>query len=117
MRLYPVTLPGRQTYIEWAMELLTETHAVEIMKQSMLGIMAVGMGSKSNALNVMHCWGALACDPAQAADSVIAVKSKEQSMVGQQGCQTDCVSKWASWTLSGSATSTGAMVAEGYDLV
>ena len=46
LRLIPVTVPGGQTLVEWTMDLLTETHAVEYMAESMNGIMRVGLLSE-----------------------------------------------------------------------
>lgn len=46
LRLIPVTIPGGQTLVEWTMDLLTETHAVEYMAESMNGIIRVGLLSE-----------------------------------------------------------------------
>jgi hypothetical protein len=46
LKLAPVLIPGRQTFIDWNMDLMTETHAVQYMRESMNGIMRYALLSK-----------------------------------------------------------------------
>ena len=50
IQVFPVSIPGNQTFLEWRMELLTEHHAAAHMTQAMNDIMAVGLSSKSTSL-------------------------------------------------------------------
>ena len=43
LRLAPILIPGRQTFIDWHMDFMTETHAVSYMQESMNSIMRVGL--------------------------------------------------------------------------
>ena len=46
IQAFPVTIPGKQTFLQWKMELLTEPHAAAHMTKSMNEIMEVGLSSK-----------------------------------------------------------------------
>lgn len=46
IQLFPVSMPGGHTFLEWRMELLTEQHAAAHMTQAMNDIMVVGLSSK-----------------------------------------------------------------------
>ena len=46
LQLAPVLIPGRQTFLDWQMYLMTETHAVDYMRESMEGIMRFALLSE-----------------------------------------------------------------------
>ena len=46
IQLFPVSIPGGNTFLEWRMELLTEQHAAAHMTAAMNDIMVVGLTSK-----------------------------------------------------------------------
>lgn len=46
LALAPVTIPGEHTFLDWTMDLYTEMHAVEFMRDSMDNIMRVGLHSE-----------------------------------------------------------------------
>ena len=49
LRLAPILIPGRQTFIDWTMDFMTETHAVAYMRESMNSIMRVALLSKHSS--------------------------------------------------------------------
>ena len=46
IQLFPISIPGGNTFLEWRMELLTEQHAAAHMTAAMNDIMVVGLTSK-----------------------------------------------------------------------
>ena len=46
LRLAPILIPGRQTFIDWTMDFMTEAHAVDYMRESMASIMRVALLSE-----------------------------------------------------------------------
>ncbi len=54
IQVFPVSIPGNQSFLEWRMELLTEEHAAAHMTNAMNDIMAVGLSSK---LLYLYCIG------------------------------------------------------------
>ena len=46
IQVFPVSIPGNQSFLEWRMELLTEQHAAAHMTDAMNDIMVVGLSSK-----------------------------------------------------------------------
>ncbi len=52
IHVFPVSIPGNQSFLEWRMELLTEQHAAAHMTQAMNDIMTVGLSSNSTLLCV-----------------------------------------------------------------
>lgn len=45
IQVFPVSIPGRQAFLQWKMELLTEPHAAAHMTNSMNDIMEVGLSN------------------------------------------------------------------------
>ena len=52
LRVWPISIPsdGKQCFLQWRMDLLTEQHAVAHMTQAMTDIMIVGLTSKARTL-------------------------------------------------------------------
>lgn len=46
LQLAPILIPGRQTFIDWTMDFMTEAHAVDYMRESMASIMRVALLSE-----------------------------------------------------------------------
>lgn len=57
IRVLPVLIPGNQSFVEWKIDLLTELHAVDIMRKLIEDIMRVGLLSESHPLQTyqLHC--------------------------------------------------------------
>ena len=47
IQVFPVSIPGGQSFIEWRIDLLTEAQHVGLMSKAMGDIMVVGLTSKS----------------------------------------------------------------------
>ena len=50
IRVLPVLIPGNQSFVEYKVDLLTELHAVDVMRKLLEGIMRVGLLSESQHL-------------------------------------------------------------------
>ncbi|KAL0020923.1 hypothetical protein WJX77_011398 [Trebouxia sp. C0004] len=51
IQVFPVSIPGNQSFLEWRMELLTEQHAAAHMTNAMNDIMAVGLSNLGKYMN------------------------------------------------------------------
>ena len=47
IRVVPVLIPGNQSFVDWKIDLLTELHAVDVMRKLIEGIQRVGLLSES----------------------------------------------------------------------
>ena len=52
IRVVPVLIPGNQSFVDYKVELLTELHAVDVMRKLIEGIMRVGLLSESRPSQV-----------------------------------------------------------------
>ncbi|KAL0023393.1 hypothetical protein WJX79_003417 [Trebouxia sp. C0005] len=51
IQVFPVSIPGNQSFLEWRMELLTEQHAAAHMTDAMNDIMVVGLSNLGKYMN------------------------------------------------------------------